>query len=90
MEDLVKLEEIIRAYAPQVVIYGLMGLGALVVMAMTYVAVTPSKEDDAMINKLYSMPLVGAILNLFVAFSPIQKKEQALKLSNKGEIKKDA
>lgn len=87
--DIAQLEGIIREHAPGVVLYGLMGVGALVVLAGAYVTVTPSPDDDIWYNKLLEKPIVGHIMKLFVAFSPVSKKEGALKLSNV-EKKKDA
>ena len=56
----------------------LSGLGALVVAGTTYVALTPSIEDDNWIKaleekKVLGMP-VGKILTALRAFSPISKK----------------
>lgn len=88
MDQLQHLEQLIRQYAPQAVIFGLMGLGALVVAAGAYVSVTPSLDDDHWLNSLYEKPVIGLLIKLIVAFSPVAKKEGGLQLSNK--VSKDA
>lgn len=74
MEQLVELEKMIQTYAPQVVIYGLMILGGLVVMGYAYIAATPSKDDDMWLQKLENKPVVGWALKLLVRFSPVVRK----------------
>lgn len=74
MEQLAELEKLIQTYAPQAVIFGLMGLGALVVMGYAYVAATPSKDDDMWLQKLEQKPVVGWALKLLLKFAPIQRK----------------
>lgn len=74
MEHIAELEKIIRLYAPGVVIYGLMGLGALVVMGRAYIATTPNVDDDAWLQKLEQKPIVGWVLKLLVRFSPTERK----------------
>lgn len=90
MEHIAELEQMIRQYAPQVVIYGLMSLGALVVVAGAYVTATPSPDDDIWYNKLLDKPIIGHIMKLFIAFSPVSKKEGVLGVSNKLDKKPDA
>lgn len=87
MESLQQLEQIIRNFAPQVVIYGLMGLGTVVVLAGAWVSLTPGQDDDHWLSSLYSKPLIGGLLKLLSAFSPVSKVEGAVKLSN--AVKKD-
>ena len=53
----------------------LAGLGALVVMGQTYVAVSASKKDDAWLLKLEAKPFLGPILKALKSFAPIQKKK---------------
>lgn len=74
MEQLAELEKVIQTYAPQVVIYGLMVLGGLVVMGYAYISATPSKDDDMWLQKLESKPVVGWALKLLVRFSPVVRK----------------
>lgn len=74
MEQLVELEKLIQQYAPQAVIFGLMGLGALVVLGYAYIAATPSKDDDMWLQKLEAKPVVGWALKLLVRFSPVARK----------------
>jgi hypothetical protein len=49
-------------------------LGALVVVGQTFVAITPSQNDDAAWEKLKAMPVIGQIISLLSSFAPIQKK----------------
>ena len=88
MDQLAHLEQLIRQFAPQIVIYGLMSLGALIIAAGAYVSVTPSLEDDHWLNSLYEKPVIGFLIKLIVAFSPVIKKDGGLQLSNK--VSKDA
>lgn len=76
MDQLHDLENLIRQYAPNVVIYGLMGLGALVIMGYTYIQMTPSLDDDAWLKKLEDNKIAGYVLRLLVRFSPVQRKEK--------------
>lgn len=87
MEHISEIEQIIREYAPQVVIYGLMSLGALVVLAGAYVTATPSPDDDIWYNKIMEKPIIGHLMKIFVSFSPVAKKEGVLGISNK--VKKE-
>lgn len=52
----------------------LMGLGGLVVLAQIVVAITPSKDDDAFVAKVKSIPILGQVIALIEAFAPLQKK----------------
>lgn len=74
MNDLQQLEDIIRTHAPHVVIYGLMGLGFLVVAGYTYIQMTPSLDDDAWLKKIEDNKIFGVFLRLLVKFSPVQRK----------------
>lgn len=76
MDQLRDLESLIRQYAPNVVIYGLMGLGALVIMGYTYIQMTPSLDDDAWLKKIEDNKIAGAALRLLIRFSPIQRKDK--------------
>jgi len=51
-------------------------LGGLVVIGQTYVALSPSKNDDAWLAKLEEKPMIGPILKAIRAFAPIQKKDK--------------
>ena len=53
----------------------LSGLGSLVILGQTYVAMTPTQSDDAWFARLESSAIVGPILRAVVAFAPIQRKE---------------
>jgi hypothetical protein len=50
-------------------------LGLLVVAAQTYVALTPTQDDDAWFAKLEAIPILGHIIIALKAFAPIQRKE---------------
>lgn len=52
----------------------LMVLGSLVVAGQTYIAVTPSQDDDAWYAKLEAIPLVGGLLKSLAKFAVIQRK----------------
>lgn len=54
----------------------LSALGSLVILGGTYVALTPTQDDDKWFAKLEEMPVVGQLLKALKAFSPIQRKEQ--------------
>lgn len=62
------------AGAHPVVAAVLAGLGALVVVGLTVVAMTPSQEDDAFVEKMKAIPLLGQLILALQNFSPIQKK----------------
>lgn len=51
-----------------------MGLGALVILGQAYVAISPSKDDDAFLAKVEAIPVLGHILKALASFAPIQKK----------------
>ena len=82
-----KMIELITQHAPMALQYVLIGLGSLVTLGVTYVAITPSKDDDAWLLKLQEKPFVGPVLKLIMAFSPVVKKEEGVKLSNQEEKK---
>lgn len=75
--DFAKLVEIVKMYAPMSGQYVLMGLGALVVLGRAYVMMTPSKDDDQWLQKLEDKAGVGHMLKMLVAFSPVQRKDEA-------------
>lgn len=54
----------------------LVALGALVVLGLAYVKITPTQDDDAWFSKLESIPILGSLLKFLVSFSPIQRKEE--------------
>lgn len=70
---------------PPVLVLILSSLGALVVLGLSYVALTPSKDDDAWLLALQEKPLIGHILKFLQAFSPVEKKAGGVQLSNKKE-----
>jgi len=51
-------------------------LGTLVILAQIYIALTPTKKDDALYAKLESMPVAGALLKALSSFAPIQRKQK--------------
>jgi hypothetical protein len=67
--------QIIKANAPLPVLWVLAGLGALVCVGYAYVAITPKKDDDAFLQKLEEKPVIGHLLKILKAFSPVQRKE---------------
>lgn len=54
----------------------LSALGTLVILGATYVALTPTKADDAWWAKLEATPVIGQLLKGLTAFSPFQRKEK--------------
>lgn len=73
--DMSQILEMVKGVSP-VVQYVLIGLGALVVVAATYVKMTPNKDDDALFAKLENMPILGSVLKALVALSPIKRKDE--------------
>jgi len=49
-------------------------VGSLVVAAQAYVAMTPSKDDDAWYAKVEAIPLLGDLVKAIVKFAVIQRK----------------
>ena len=60
-------------------VYVISGLGTLVVLAQTYIAITPSQKDDKWYAKLEEKALIGSLLKLLVKFAPIQRKRDEAK-----------
>lgn len=56
--------------------YVLLGLGGLVVIAQVVVALTPSKKDDAVMKKIFSIPVLGVLLEKIAEMAPIKKKDK--------------
>jgi hypothetical protein len=52
----------------------LSGLGSLVVLAQSIVAITPSKADDLALEKIEQSSILGVILKVLLAFAPVKKK----------------
>lgn len=52
--------------------YILMGLGALCVVVMAVIKITPSKHDDEMLESVKKIPLVGDLLAYLIGKSPIK------------------
>ena len=73
--DLASLIELIKLHAPQVVQYVLMGLGVLVCAGMAYIKATPTQDDDAFLQKMEGKAVVGQLLKLLIAFSPLERKD---------------
>lgn len=85
-----KIVEFLQGHLPMIGQYVLMSLGSLVTLGMCYVAITPSKDDDAWLAKLQEKPFIGPIFKLVLAFSPIVKKDAGgVKLSNVEPAKDD-
>ena len=74
-----------QGHLPPVLVLILSLLGALVVLGVTYVAMTPSKNDDAWLLALQEKPVIGHVLKFLQAFSPVQKKDGSVQMSNKKE-----
>lgn len=49
-------------------------LGVLVVAGQAVVSLTPGKGDDAFLEKLKAMPIIGGIFSALEKFAPFQKK----------------
>lgn len=49
-------------------------LGSLVVAATAFVAATPSQDDDAWLNKVKAIPVIGSIVLALERFSVIARK----------------
>lgn len=71
-----QLIEFINANMPGWVMLVLGALGALVVAGSTYVALTPTQDDDKWWAALESKPVIGHIMKFLVRFSPIYRKEK--------------
>ena len=57
--------------------YAALGLaltGTAVVVAQAYVALTPTKSDDAWYAKVEALPVVGGFVRALVTFAPVQRK----------------
>lgn len=79
----------LNAHAPASVLLILGCLGLLVVVGSAVIAITPTKNDDAFLAKLYDVPVLGLILKVLAAFSPLDKKPDGkVALSNGDEPKK--
>lgn len=51
-------------------------LAGLIVLGRTYIAMSPSKSDDAWLQKMESKPYIGMALRVLAAFSPVQRKDK--------------
>ncbi len=49
-------------------------LGGLVILGQTYIAATPTKQDDAWYARLEAKPGIGNVLRVLKSFAPIQRK----------------
>jgi hypothetical protein len=70
------MEVILQMIVAKVPVAGavLMALGGLVVVAQVYIALSPSKDDDALLQKAEGVPVLGALLKALKSFAPIQRK----------------
>lgn len=50
-------------------------LGLLVVVGQALVAFSPTKKDDAVLQRIMAIPFVGAIVAALVKFAPIQQRD---------------
>lgn len=57
-----------------VVVLVLMALGTLLVGVMAVIKFTPSKADDEALEKIRSVPVIGALLAWLVGKAPVQEK----------------
>lgn len=48
-------------------------IGILVVAAQAVVAVTPSQADDAVLAKVWEIPVLGPVLKALAALAPFKK-----------------
>jgi len=58
-----------------VVMYVLAALGSLLVIMSAVVKLTPSQDDDAFLNKVKAIPLLGSLLIALEKFSVVSRKE---------------
>lgn len=87
--DTTQIVEFIMKYAPAPVLLVIGFLGLLVVMGTAVIAMTPTKNDDAWLAKLYDVPVLGFVLKVLAAFSPLDKKADGkIVVSNGDEPKK--
>lgn len=54
----------------------LAALGALMVLGVVVVKLTPGKADDEAVAKALEMPVVGSLLKFLIGFSPIKPKDE--------------
>lgn len=50
-------------------------LGSLVVLASTYVKLTPTQDDDAWFAKVEAVPVLGDVIKFLLKFSAISRKD---------------
>jgi len=58
-----------------------MVLGSIMLAAQVIVQITPSKKDDAVLDKIKSKPWLKIVWDFFLSFAVFQKKDGAVKLS---------
>ena len=75
-----------QSHLPPLLVLILSLLGSLVVLGVAYVAMTPSKDDDAWLLALQEKSIIGHLLKFLQAFSIVQKKDGVVQLSNKKEV----
>ena len=54
----------------------LVGVGSLVFLMSVIVKLTPSKSDDAFMEQLKAMPIVGKLVAFLESFSIFQRKDK--------------
>lgn len=83
--DTTQIVEFIMKYAPAPVLLIIGFLGLLVVMGTAVIAMTPTKNDDAWLSKLYDVPVLGFVLKVLAAFSPLDKKADGKIVASNGD-----
>lgn len=68
------LAGILPVHVAQVIAWVLMALGALCVVGLAIVKISPTQDDDAFVDKMLAVPVLGSFLQFLIAFSPIQRK----------------
>ncbi|QDP68081.1 MAG: hypothetical protein Unbinned5081contig1003_13 [Prokaryotic dsDNA virus sp.] len=66
------MEEFLGQYP--VLLKILSAIGTIVVLATSYVFISPSKKDDEKLDELLKKPLAKKIHDFFIKFSVISKK----------------
>lgn len=63
-------------------------IGSLLIVAQVVVLVTPSKKDDAALEKIQGNSLFGKAWAFFVSFAPFQKGAKGMEMSSTNTEKK--
>lgn len=81
--DIMEIVNFLNAHVPPIVLLVLGFFGLIVTVGTAVIAITPTKNDDAWLSKIYDVKFLGFILKLVVAFSPLDKKKDgSIVLSN--------